>query len=265
MKSSRDKDIQEKIDKYVRGTLTEKEIQELWTEFAKNPDLLDDLELEVGVREVLKKKANASKNAKTYNLPNWVWHASAAAAIILVALVQLFRVESATDLNSFMVDSIPIDQMEIADVVRSDNSFSNKADSLLNVGFAAMSEGKDAQALQIFDEIISNFTTEPYASKAYLNKGIILYNDGDYSEAVLSFEESAKRAIDNNMIAEKALWYLGNAYLNIGESEKALRSIGEAYQKNGVFRKPAFLLYQKLNYDLGNVDFEETPSSLDGN
>lgn len=265
MENSRDKVIQEKIDKYAQGALTDQEIQQLWVEFAKNPELLDDLEMEVGLREIFKKKAAGSKKAKIQKLPGWVWHASAAATILLVALVQLFRVESPTDINQFKISNIPYDQLEMAEGMRSEGAFINKADSLLNVGFVAMSEGNQKQALQIFNEVISSFEEEPYASKAYLNKGIIQYNDGRYEDAAASFEEAAQRGADNTMIAEKALWFLGNAYLNIGEHEKALNSIGKAYQKDGVFRKPAFLLYQKLNYDLGNVDFEEEPPTLKDN
>jgi hypothetical protein len=62
------------------------------------------------------------------------------------------------------------------------------------------------------------------------------------------------------MISEKAFWYLGNAYVNTGALEDALLAVGEAYKRDGVFRKSAYVLYQKLSYDLGKVDFEETSS-----
>ena len=47
--------IRKQIDAYLNGQLSEKEIEALWVEFAKNPDLLDELEIEVGVENYLKK------------------------------------------------------------------------------------------------------------------------------------------------------------------------------------------------------------------
>ena len=130
-------------------------------------------------------------------------------------------------------------------------------DSLLNLGFAAISSGNNERALELFSTVITNYDEEPYASKAFLNRGIINYNDGDYQESISNFEEAAKRAKDNRMISEKAFWYLGNAYINVKEPEKALKAIGEAYNRDGIFRKPAFVLYRKLSYDLGKIDIEQ--------
>ncbi len=263
--SSREEDIYKKIDQYVKGNLSEQEIESLWEEFAKNPDLLSDLELELEVKEILRERAvkKSGKPSKIHKLPNWVWHASAAAAVILVALVQLFRVETPTELEDFIVMNIPNDQIETADGIRAKDVVISSADSLLNLGFAALSSGNEEKALEIFNEVIQNYEQEPYASKAYLNSGIIQYNEGMYEEAVSSFEEAANRAQDNRMISEKAYWYLGNAYINIGEKEKALEAIGEAYNRDGVFRKPAFLLYRKLSYDLGEIDIEQEAEKLE--
>lgn len=51
MESSRDQDIYKKIDAYVKGTLSNNEIDTLWVEFAKDPELLDRLELEVSLKK----------------------------------------------------------------------------------------------------------------------------------------------------------------------------------------------------------------------
>jgi len=255
--NSRDKGIYEKIDQYVKGNLDEKEIQALWEEFAKNPELIEDLELEVGVREILREKAHGASKSKIHNLSNWKWHASAAAAVLVVIFIQLFRVDTPTELGDFLVRNIPNDQIETANGIRSKEMVISKADSLLNLGFAALSSGNEEKAMEIFSEVISNYNQEPYASKAYLNRGIIQYNDGKYTEAAENFEEAAQRASENRMISEKAYWYLGNAYINIDENEKALEAIGEAYNRDGVFRKAAFVLYRKLSHDLGLIDIEE--------
>ncbi len=249
--------LRKKIDSYVKGQLSEVEIQELWNEIAKDVSLLDDLELEVGVKELLAGNASSSKKKATlHTLPNWAWHSAAAAVIILVALLQLFRTPTPTELSQFVLNDISPDQIETSDALRSSTMNVSSADSLLNLGFQAAYNGNNKKALELFDKVIETYAQEPYGSKAYLNRGIILYNNGDYENAIVSFKEAISRVVENRMLTEKAQWFLANAYINTNELELALNAVGEAYMQNGVFRTQAFRLYQKLNYDLGKVDYE---------
>mgnify|MGYP003634081086 CR=1 FL=1 len=258
MENDKTLNLREKIDAYVKGQLGETDIQELWNEVAKNPALLDDLELEVGVKALLtgQEISSSKKKATLHTLPNWAWHTAAAAVIALVALLQLFRTPTPTELSQFVLKGISPDQIETSDALRSSALGISSADSLLNLGFQAAYTGNNQKALKIFDSIIEQYQQEPYASKAYLNRGIILYNSGDYPNAVVSFNEALSRIEDNRMLTEKAQWFLANAYINTNELEKALKAAGEAYIQNGVFRTQSFRLYQKLNYDLGKIDYE---------
>lgn len=248
------------IDAYVKGELTEAGIESLWFEIAKDPSILDQLEIEVGVRELLKSKSNATANnkqAKIRRLPSWAWYASAAAVVLFVALIQFFKIPSQTELHQFVVQTIPLDQFEFADALRSNQVSISKADSLLNLGFEAVFSGNQSKALEYYNQVITEFNKEPYASKAYLNRGIIQYNNDEFVKAIVSFTEAATRGKDSRMIAEKANWFLANTYVQTGELEKALHAAGVTYSKNGVFREQSFRLYQKLNYDLGKVDYED--------
>lgn len=256
------KDIQKKIDSYVKGLLSEDEITELWVQFAKNPDLLDDLELEVGVRKIIADETgnSSSKPAKIVVLPRWTWHAAAASILLLVVGIQIFQVKPKTELNQFIVQSIAPDQIETGDGVRSKEMVVTKADSLLNLGFSAFISGNTQQALSLYAEVIENYDIEPYGSKAFTNKGIVEYNEGAYERSIESFDAALKRVTESRMIEEKAHWYKGNALVNIGQFEAARIAVQKAYALDGVFRKPAFLLLQKLNYDLGYVDYEDFES-----
>lgn len=258
MENSREIEIRKQIDAYIKGNLDESEIEQLWNEFAKNPELLDVLEIEVHVKELIEREAQrAKKEATVHKLPSWTWHAAAAAVLVIIALVQLFRVDTPTEMEQFVVQKISPGEIETADGVRDKDMRITTADSLLNLGFEAVMSGNENRALELFDKVIQQYDEEPYGSKAYLNKGIILYNEGDYESAIVAFNESAHRAQDSRMISEKAYWYLGNALINIGELEKARGAVFEAYQLDGIFRQPAFRLLKKLNNDLGNSDYEE--------
>lgn len=253
--------IRKQIDAYIKGSLAEEEIMELWAEFAKNPSLLEELELEVGVRKLVEENIFETKGSTPANilqLPRWTWHAAAAAVLVLVALVQLFRIESKTEIGDFITQSIPADQIETGDGIRAKDMVVTTADSILNLGFSALVAGDNDKALSLFNEVIEEYDVEPYGSKAFTNKGIILYNKSDYEASVTAFRSALERVEDNRMITEKAYWYLGNALVNLGRLEEARIAVGYAYSQNGVFRKPAFLLLQKLNDELGVVDYEQS-------
>ena len=258
MENSREIEIRQQIDAYVKGQLSEEQIQELWNEFARNPELLDVLEIEVNVKEIIERESRNSKGANINKLPSWTWHAAAAAVVLIVAMVQLFQVNTPTELDQFIVQRIEPGQLETSDGVRSSKDMKiTTADSLLNLGFEAVISGNESRALELFDEVISRFDEEPYGSKAFLNKGIVLYNESDYNEAISAFKDALSRVEESHMIAEKAYWYLGNALINIEELEDARSAIYEAYKLQGIFRKPAFRLLKKLSNDLGNTDYEE--------
>ncbi len=253
------REIQKKIDAYVKGKLKEKEIEELWVEFAKQPDLLEQLELEVGVKSILEQdmaEGNAPK-ANISKLPTWTWHAAAAAVLLIVASIQILQVPSKSSLDQFVVNKIGADQLESSDGVRSKEMQISTADSILNLGFSEFVSGNDERAMYLFNEVISEFDYEPYGSKAYLNKGIVYYNQTKYDSAITAFRFALDRVEDSRMIEEKSFWYLGNALVNTNQLEKARMAILQAYSLDGVFRKPAFLLLQKLNYDLGYIQAEE--------
>lgn len=258
--------IKKQIDAYVKGKLTEDEIVELWNAFAKDPSLLDDLELEVGLMEILKGEASSKKDTSKVipKLPAWTWHAAAAAVLVIVGFIQVFQNDPKTELDQFVVRSIPPDQVETSDGIRAKDMILVTADSLLNLGFQAFISGNSNQALALYNEVITNHDIEPYGSKAFTNKGILLYNSSEYDSSIVSFDNALIRVQENRMIEEKAFWYKGNALINIGELEEARRTIQQAYALDGVFRRPAFLLLQKLNYDLGYIDYDDFESQIDG-
>lgn len=263
MKDSREKEIRRQIDAYIKGNLGEDQIQALWNEFAKDPELLELLELEVNIKELIEQESGSShkkgpSQVSNRKLPKWTWHAAAAAAIILVALVQLFRYDNAISLDQMVVQSIEPTQIETSNAVRAKEMRITSADSLLNLGFQIFLSGDDDKALNLYEKVIADYNEEPYISKAYLNKGIIHYNNYEYQLAIRSFKQTIDRVENSRMITEKAYWYLGNALVNIGELEDARNAVTKTYQLDGVFRSPAFRLLKKLNEELGYSDLEET-------
>ena len=85
--------VRKKIDAYLKGNLSYEKVDELWVEFAKHPELLNDLEIEVGVRDIIKnesvKKYNKIKLLKSSS--TWAWCTSVVVIVFLVSGIQFFK------------------------------------------------------------------------------------------------------------------------------------------------------------------------------
>ena len=46
----------------MKGNLSNEQVDELWVEFAKQPELLNDLEIEVGIRDIIKNEGVRKDN-----------------------------------------------------------------------------------------------------------------------------------------------------------------------------------------------------------
>ncbi len=251
--------LYKKIDAYIKGNLSEPEIAELWIAFAKHPYLLDELEIEIGLRDILKKEIlvrNRSPKKKFSLSESLIWHYAAAAMLFVIFSMQFFQQPSKSRLANFTLSSINKDQLETADIVRSTIIDTFAADSILNLGFMEYINDNYTGAFLLYNELLTNYNHEPYASKAYLNKGIFHYNNSNYDLAIVDFSASLERSPDDTMIKEKAFWFLANAYAHIDDLQNARNNAYEVYKMNGIFRKASFLLLQKLNYDLGSSDTE---------
>lgn len=263
-KMSRDIELEQKIDAYVKGKLSEEEAQELWEKLLQRPDYIELLKTELGVKSILEKRSfnNDSSSAKEssiiYSIQNsWKWMAAAAAVALLVVSINFFQLDTNKSLQSEVPGQFNLaENLSSAEVFRNQKTETLPADSLLNRGFEAALSGDISKAIAAYDQIINKYGDEPAATKAYLNKGIIQYNSGGFGESIASFKAVIKRDSNREVLEEKAYWYMGNAYINIEQLEKAREAIHKVYAMDGIYRKPSFRLLKKLDYKLGNVDFD---------
>lgn len=253
-------DIRKKIDAYVKGNLSEEQIMDLWAEFARDPALLDELELEVGMRQLLNtevQKHTGSEAKTTVPFRTRIWYA-AAAVLLLVLLLQLFKVDNKTEQDQFLLTSISPDQLESADGTRNAATlFAEEADSLLNLGFNAAHSGRNREAMAIYDRLTLEYDRHPYNARAYINKGILLYNEERFDASITAFDSALVHIQNNPMVREKAHWFKANALVQTGQFEAGRKAAFAAYSIDGVFRNDAFELLQKLNYDLGKTGFSD--------
>ena len=269
-KMSRDIELEKEIDAYVKGKLSEEEAQKLWEKLLQHPDYIELLKTELGVKSILEKRSSnnnstsAEENGIIYSIQNsWKWMAAAAAVAVLVVSINFFQLDTNKSLQSEVPGQFNLaENLSSAEVFRSQKTETLPADSLLNRGFEAALSGDISKAIAAYDKIINKYGDESAATKAYLNKGIIQYNSGGFGESIESFKAVIKRNTKRDVLEEKAYWYMGNAYINIEQLEKAREAIHKVYSMDGIYRKPSFRLLKKLDYKLGNVDSDNSEEQI---
>ncbi len=269
-KMSRDIELEKKIDAYIKGKLSEEQAQELWEKLLQRPDYIELLKTELGVKSILEKRSSsddstsAEESSIIYSIQkSWKWMAAAAAVALLVVSVNFFQLDTNKSLQSEVPGEFNLaENLSSAEVFRGQKTETLPADSLLNHGFEAALSGDISKAIAAYDQIISKYSDKSAATKAYLNKGIIQYNSGGFGESIESFKAVINRNTERDVLEEKAYWYMGNAYINIEQPEKAREAIQKVYSMDGIYRKPSFRLLKKLDYKLGNVDFDNIEDQI---
>lgn len=260
---SRDLELEKRIDAYVKGKLTEEEAQELWEQLLLRPDYIELLETELGVRSIMESRTSSDTSSPQpqteeegtiYSLQKYYkqWMAAAAAVIaILVVAISVIQFDGRQAVSELAIENIDIStHLSSAPVLRSQKTDISPSDSLLNRGFEAAISGDLEKALDFYDTIIAQYADKPAAVEAHLNKGIIQYNAGEFTEAISSFKNVLKRVEEKPITEEKAYWYMGNAYININELAKAQKAIQQTYQMDGIYHQPASRILQKLEQEL---------------
>jgi tetratricopeptide (TPR) repeat protein len=269
---SRDLELEQQIDAYLKGKLNEEEAHELWAKLLERPDYIELLETELGVKSILTERSvnnesdtsSAEEQSIIYHLKaSKKWIAAAAAVAVLVVAINFLQMNTTNNIGDLALKDINIaENLSSAQILRSQKAEIEPADSLLNRGFEAAISGDVDQALKYYDLIIQRHSESASAVKAYLNKGIIQYNSGNFEESITSFESVLDKVSEKPIVREKAYWYLGNALINLDELKEAREAIHTTYAIDGIYRKPAFRLLKKLDHELGNVDLDNVEQQL---
>jgi len=241
-------EIIKKIDAYVKGKLSPEEIEDLWVEFLKNPEYLSYLDTATNLNAVIQKDAKGKKgntnhiSGKGYGK----WITLAASLLIIVGIVSFFILNK----HQSQIESIAYinkTEFESSSVLRSTNEHLSEIKQLLNKGYHQSINEHYNQAFQTYRQIVQKYDTGLTVSKAYLNMGIIHYNNDNFQKAITSFDHAIKANETNSIIKEKAYWYKGNALIQLKKYNQALKAIQQVYNLNGLYRKPAADLLSKLD------------------
>lgn len=273
--NSRDLELEKQIDAYIKGRLSEEEALQLWEQLLQRPDYIELLETELSVKSIMESRSSTDRNSDDstsaeqsgiiYSLQrSQKWLAAAAAVALLVIAVNILQIDTNQKIGDLTLNEINVvENLSSAPILRSQKSEMAPADSLLNRGFEEAISGNISAALEFYNKIIENHSDESAAVQAYLNKGIIQYNSGHFSESITSFKAVLENVDNKPVVTEKAYWYLGNAYINIEKLTEAREAIHQVYSMDGIYRKSAFRLLRKLDYELGNIDYDDFEQQME--
>lgn len=248
--NSRDIALEQRIDAYINGELSEEEAKELWVELLKQPENISRLQTEIDL-------ARMYRQDKSLLNRYWKWFASAAAVILLIISINVLMSDHVNPIKTWTESSIDVvSNMASAEVTRSSETMLNPADSLLNAGFKAAVSGDLENAGQIFQRVADDFANTSAASKAHLNLGILQYNSGDYASSIESFNKAISQAQGDSLIMEQSYWYKSNALVNSDLFKEARDAVEKSYQYGRIYKNQSLKLLKRLDYELGNIDYD---------
>lgn len=227
------KELEEKIDQYINGQLSPREVDELWAELIQDGYHLDYLKSAANLKEVIKKrrKQRKAKKKKRY------WYYAAAAVIALVIAVMGVMNFAIQDTSSVQpVSSIELDYYRSAD----GGLDSNDKTGVIRKAIRLANTGRVSEAISLLDTELNNATKPSWIAELSLNLGSLHYNQANYREAINYYNNviSNENHVDVLML-EKAYWYTGNAYFHIDQLSEAQTYIKKAYELNGAYRRVA--------------------------
>jgi len=241
------KSLEEKIDNYVNGQLNDEEIEQLWGEVIHDPYYYDYMITAANIKKLnqQRKKTNVHKIG-TSKRNKFYWMAAAASIAILIGVLSVVLFQSPNVNNGQLK---PLNELSLKNV-RSVEVLKDNAESQIKRGINLANSGKVQKALSLLESVKENNTKASIKASVEMNIGIINYNHKNYAKALNAFNNVISLSENNVLMREKAYWYAGNTYMQLGQLKKAQKTIRKAYNLNGAYRRIAGKYLKRLNKEL---------------
>jgi tetratricopeptide (TPR) repeat protein len=250
---------QEIIDLWIAGKASTEQTDWLWAEALNDEAVLEYMKTVAGTKKVLEMKAqkNTSKPTQFHQLR--YWYLSAAIVLLSVSVGLMLKI----DRNPYELafQSIELIELQSRNIMRSSTANKiNQADSLLNLGIKAVIDGKKKRAIELFENLITNFPEDPTSTAlAHYNLGIMYFNSGKFEEGLESFKKAIDQFSDlqDEDLMERAMWFKAHTLANLNQLEAARDEAARIYHLDGQFRKQALLFAKKIDQKLKHKKFED--------
>jgi len=234
----------DKIEKYLLGDLSSKEIEAFESEIEKNPSLKEKTEryrqllrgLEIGFNRELKstlQKEEIIDIPAGAKLRRIYYSIGIAASIVLViSMIFVLRDNSLNSTELFASYYQPYANIE-SPVSRSESNKKNP--------YTYYENGDYLQAIPLFEKLIEDNPSKP-APVFYTG---ICNLEIDRPERSISYFEMIE-SYESSKYSRPALWYLGLSYLKLKEMQKAIDVFGQLSEGSDVYARNSIEILEKL-------------------
>ncbi|MEX0647062.1 MAG: tetratricopeptide repeat protein [Balneolaceae bacterium] len=226
------KDIENKIDLYIEGKLTPREIDELWAELIQDEYYFEYLKTVASLHGLARKK-NQEK-AKIFSFASGKQWYAAAAVLLLVGTLAVFNIFNE---NQYPVE--PIASIEL-DYYRSSEGTVTDTDTtdLVIRSITMANSGEIETAVLMIDQGLDEAEGDQ-KMELLVTAGSIHYNANNFTQAADRFESALAIPTNNISLQERAYWYLGNTYFQLNKIAEAKEVLEKAYELNGAYSRVA--------------------------
>jgi len=234
IESNRNIELEKRIEEYVDGRLSPQEVDELWAELINNEYYLDYMKSVASLKKIGEERQRKSEEVS--NEPNKrVWLSAAAAVLLLIGSAALFSLSTETSEMIKPVSSIELDYYRSADGMATESVESD----VVRRAISTANTGEVNAALSLLNQELEYTTTEIEQAELLITSGSILYNSGQFSDAIERFELAMNLDYDDVMLRERNYWYLGNAYFQVNQITEAKDVLEKAFELNGAYSRVA--------------------------
>ncbi|MFU8811727.1 MAG: tetratricopeptide repeat protein [Balneolaceae bacterium] len=213
--------------------MTPEEVDELWVELIQDDYYLDYLKSVANLKQIAEEKEKT--NILTLSpAAKWV---SAAAAIVVIAASLVFvnlQIQSQEMLQP--LSSIELDYYRSAEGNAAEGTgFESVRQAIL---FA--NQGDPDEAILMIDRRVADESVSDIErSELMLTAGSILYNNGQFEQAISRFERALQYGNESILFQERVYWYLGNAHFQMNNIPQAVAALQVTFDFNGAYSRIA--------------------------
>ncbi len=222
--------IEQEIDRYVHGDLSEKEIEALWEALIQEQQYNDYLHTAANLKAI--KRDEAPKTANIFN--RWVYAGAAALLLLLAvfAVIYFTKTEPKTSVEPIAAIELPFQRSINTGAEITDH------DKIIRKAIILYYDNEFEKAVNLLQNELKKAEEPDWIARLNITLGILYYNDDMFEAAKNYFAEavSLKDKIDPLKL-EKAYWYLGNAYFQMWKLDKAEVAMRKALELDGAYSR----------------------------
>ncbi len=231
-------ELKGKIEQYLDGQLSPREVDELWAELVEKGEYLDYMKSVANLKSVVEEKKEEKDQVQEAKR-SYIYYAAAAVIALLIVVLGVMNLSNQE--SGGLISPIPDVELEYyrsADGTVTDRN----SDELIRDAVALANNGEIEKAISLLEEEIDKVEETEQIARLNMTLGSLFYNQEQYDNAIERYGWIIERADKEKLgllLREKALWYRGNAYLQKDQVAEAKTDIKEAYELNGAYRRVA--------------------------